>query len=114
MSITQGTTCTLPLRYAKIIPDNSRVEVYFHQPRTHLKKRNDDESVYYEPILDEHDVQVATRVYVDLTQEETLMFEPGDTEVQLRYIDEEGETKASGIAIERWEKILEKGVMKYD
>lgn len=116
MAITQGTTCTLPLKYMKVIPEHAKIEVTFNQPNKQLTKRNEEDGgVYYEPIMDKTgQTQIGTKIYVDLSQEDTLYFNPGPTEVQIRYIDEEGETKASGIAIEKWEKILKKGVIKYE
>ena len=116
MAITQGTTCCLPLRYEKIIPEGARVEVMFNQPGKQLTKSTDaDGGVWFEPIMDEQEeTQIATRVYVDLTQEETLGFDPGNVEVQLRYIDAQGTAKASGIALEKWARILKKGVIQYE
>ena len=48
MAITQGTTCTLPLKYMKIIPEHAKGEVTFNQPNKQLTKRNEEDGgVYY-------------------------------------------------------------------
>lgn len=51
-------------------------------------------------------------IEVKLTQEQTLKFSSGDVEVQLRFIDENGNAMASNIKKTSFNRILKDGVIE--
>lgn len=59
------------------------------------------------------DVEIEpTKLTVQLTQEETLAFEPGDVEMQIRYVFPNGQADASEIMRTRAEAIIKDGVIE--
>ena len=59
------------------------------------------------------DVEIEpTKLTVQLTQEETLAFEPGDVEMQIRYVFPNGKADASDFMKTRAEAIIKDGVIE--
>ena len=116
MAVRQGTTHTIPIRYGGVIEDNAVIMIIMSQVGKQLSKSTKDsgEDVWYEPITDKDGAQIATRIYVSLSQEETLYFDPGKVNKQIRWIYAEGTAGASGIVTEEWQAILKKEVIRYE
>lgn len=68
-------------------------------------------SVLIEKTIEEIDVNPDS-VTIQLTQEDTLQFQPGAVMVQLRAVDESGMAIASNITTIQAERILKEGVIE--
>lgn len=50
---------------------------------------------------------------VTLTQEDTLLFKPGEVDIQVRYVKESGKADASNIIKTTADQVLKDGVIEY-
>ena len=113
MAIRRGTTPTLTITAEGIDFTDKTIYITIAQANngklTKLTKTypNADGSVWIEAS------ETASDINVILSQHDTLSFQPGRAEVQIRWIEEDGTAHASDIKAITLTKILLEGVIRY-
>lgn len=99
----RGTTPTLRIKVKGIaVEELDSIFLTLKQGNKELTKENDDVQI------DEDE----NRLLVTLTQEETLNFNDGACQIQLRATTTKGAVVASSIVVKQWEHILMEGAIE--
>ena len=109
MAIRRGSTPTITLTISGV--DLTDATTYFtirQGTETLTKTTGEDPSIWIEVYEDGSDVCVV------LSQEDTLKFAEGVSEVQIRWIDADGTAHVSGVTRMTFDKVLLEGVIEHE
>lgn len=109
----RGTTPDFILEIPEWDLTDKTVFVTLSQGTRKITKTNGDLDIRVVSEEVDEQTRITTEIAMSLTQEDTLKLTVGGGEIQVRFIDEEGNAEATDIAAVNISRVLLEGVIRY-
>ena len=115
MATRRGSTPIITLDVMGETFASSTVYVTIDQNGTQITKNSNSDSgeMWMTPIYDETGERIGTKIMLYLTQDDTLKFDVGGADVQIRWVESEGTAHVSDVQQIEFTRVLLEEVINY-